>query len=292
MFKINRNQINLPYEIKLEKTKIVINSFFEQFPNEDFAIAFSGGLDSLVLADIVNKIDSSIPKVFANTGNELTEIKKFALSHDNVIQVKPKKFLPEIIKTYGYPVISKTVSVHVDRYFNTKSEEQKQLRKYGGINPTSQRKQAGLSKKWWFLLDAPFRCSEKCCYFLKKEPMKRLKKAYFVGERIEESSLRKLTWEKFGCIIAKSKLCKPLSIWSHKDIKRYIKENNLKYCNLYDKGFIRTGCALCLFNIENDLNRFKILKEIDEKIYNYGLKLGYKEVIDYINSNSKLNIWI
>lgn len=33
--------------------------------------------------------------------------------------------------------------------------------------------------------------------------------------------------------------------WSTTDVWRYIKDNNIKYCCLYDEGFSRLGCVLC-----------------------------------------------
>ena len=73
-------------------------------------VSFSGGKDSTVLLDIARKIYPEIPAVFSNTGLEYPEIRKFALSHENVEMVQPKMRFDEVISQYGYPLIGKEVA--------------------------------------------------------------------------------------------------------------------------------------------------------------------------------------
>ena len=122
----------------------------------------------------------------------------------------------------------------------------------------------------------------------------------------------------------------PLSFWREQDILRYIRENNIEICSVYgsivpdydntdeldgqldiaDLGLIednrrykcsgcsRTGCMFCLFGIhlEKSPNRLERMKITHPKQYDYIMRpkeqggLGYKEVIDWINANSDLNI--
>lgn len=76
----------------------------------DAYVSFSGGKDSTVLLDIARKIYPDIPAVFSNTGLEYPEIRKFAMSHDNVEMVQPKMRFDEVISRYGYPLIGKEVA--------------------------------------------------------------------------------------------------------------------------------------------------------------------------------------
>ena len=76
----------------------------------DAYVSFSGGKDSTVLLDIARKIYPEIPAVFSNTGLEYPEIRKFAMSHDNVEMVQPKMRFDEVISQYGYPLIGKEVA--------------------------------------------------------------------------------------------------------------------------------------------------------------------------------------
>lgn len=86
-----------------------------QFWEGNVYLSFSGGKDSTVLLDIIIKtlkaIDPTfeLPVVFSNTGLEYPEIQKFARSK-NATFVTPKMNFVEVIKTYGYPLISKEVA--------------------------------------------------------------------------------------------------------------------------------------------------------------------------------------
>ena len=63
-------------------------------------------------------------------------------------------------------------------------------------------------------------------------------------------------------------------------------------------GCSRTGCMFCGYgcHLEKSPNRFEIMKKTHPKQYDYIMRskdkggLGYKEVIDWINANSDLNI--
>ena len=37
----------------------------------------------------------------------------------------------------------------------------------------------------------------------------------------------------------------PIRLWSDDDVWRFIRENGIPYCKLYDEGFARLGCVGC-----------------------------------------------
>lgn len=48
------------------------------------------------------------------------------------------------------------------------------------------------------------------------------------------------------CINGKDKiLLSPIINWTHSDVWRFIRDNKLKYCKLYDEGYSRIGCMFC-----------------------------------------------
>lgn len=104
----------LPLSQKIAITQARIIEWF-QFWEGNVYLSFSGGKDSTVLLDIIIKtlkaIDPTfeLPVVFSNTGLEYPEIQKFARSK-NATFVTPKMNFIEVIKTYGYPLISKEVA--------------------------------------------------------------------------------------------------------------------------------------------------------------------------------------
>lgn len=98
----------LPLWRKIQITQARIIEWYAHF-NGQVYISFSGGKDSTVLLHIARKIFPDIPVVFSNTGLEYPEIQSFAKSKGAEF-VYPKMRFTDVIKTYGYPIISKEVS--------------------------------------------------------------------------------------------------------------------------------------------------------------------------------------
>ena len=99
----------LPLDRKIAITQARIIEWFN-FWEGDVYVSFSGGKDSTVLLHLVRQLFPDVPAVFSNTGLEYPEIQKFAKSFDNVTTVTPKMNFVNVIRTYGYPIISKEVA--------------------------------------------------------------------------------------------------------------------------------------------------------------------------------------
>jgi len=66
------------------------------------------------------------------------------------------------------------------------------------------------------------------------------------GIRAQESSKRSKRQILEVCYKDNSKkFLNPIIDWSTEDVWNFIHERNLKYCPLYDKGYIRLGCIMC-----------------------------------------------
>ena len=98
----------LPLHRKIGVTIARITEWYNAFHGNIF-VSLSGGKDSTVLWDITHKLFPDVPAVFSNTGLEYPEIQSFAKSICTDV-VSPKMSFTEVIKTYGYPIISKEVS--------------------------------------------------------------------------------------------------------------------------------------------------------------------------------------
>lgn len=288
---------SLPLDAKILMTKRRLKQWHIQY-NGNVYLAFSGGKDSTVLKDILQDIFPDVPAVFCNTGLEYPEVKKFAMSQNNVKVITPKMMFKEVISRYGYPVISKEQSSYIADIRNTKSEYIRNLRLNG--NKTKSYK---LSEKWKFMLNAPFKISDKCCKIMKKEPFIRYERETgskgIIATMTDESSLRLNTWLRFGCnaFNAKRPLSRPMSFWTEQDVLQYIVEHNLKIASVYGEikqkengeyyttGVKRTGCMFCMYGVQNETpNRFQIMQRTHPKQYEFCMNtLGLKNVLSYMN---------
>ena len=323
-----------PLERKIRVAQTRIIEWYQHYGG-NVAVSFSGGVDSTVLLDLARRIYPDIEVIFVNTTMEFPEIIQFAKSFDNVTVLNPKTNYGRVIKEYGYPVISKEVANYIHRmrhYEGCMEDYDKKIHlqpiewlreNFDTIPFPFMKCMLGLSKKtaaefletgilpkskycipkeWHYLIKAPFEINDRCCYHLKKAPVKKYcnttGKKIIVGTLAEESLMRRQIWLRQGCnaFNANEPKSTPLSFWRTQDILEYLRLTKLRYCSLYgdiistDKGlkfsgYQRTGCAGCLFgcHLDREPNRIQMLKITHPQIYNYLFdRLDYATVCDYI----------
>ena len=289
----------LDLENKILLTLRRIKEAVKRFGEKNVYVAFSGGKDSTVLLHLVRTLFPNIVAVFSDTGLEYPEIRDFVKTIDNVIWVKPKTTFKKIIQTKGYPVISKNVARAVRDCQNPtpKNENTRRLR-LEGIRSDGKKAYSTsvLAQKWRFLIDAPFKCSEQCCDYIKKEPMKRYQKENdmipFIGTMAGDSMQRQASYMQVGCNAFEGKEPKsmPMAFWQEEDVWEYLKTYNVPYSKIYDMGEKRTGCMFCMFgcHLEKGENRFQRMYRTHPKQWKYCMEnLGLQEVLDYIGIPSK-----
>lgn len=289
---------SLPLERKIEMTAQRIRGWYEYY-NGNVAISFSGGKDSTVLMHIARNhflCDFDIKGVFVDTGLEYSEIRKFVKTFDNVEIIRPKMRFDEVIKTYGYPVISKTVAHNVRCARNEPNGKIVQ-------NCFCEEKTGPYAMaKWNDLRFVDFNIDDRCCDIMKKQPMHEYSKkngVYFMtAEMACESTKRTDTWLHHGCNGFDMKYPKstPMAFWTEQDVLEYIYKYNLPIAETYGEvietecqytfegeqckyattGCDRTGCMFCAFglHLEKGKTRFQRLKKTHPKQYNYCLNGG------------------
>lgn len=242
---------SLPLEAKIIMTQQRIRIWYEHWDGQVY-VSFSGGKDSTVLKHIVDGMYSDVPALFVNTGLEYPELQSFVRDikagkyecfNSDVEISRPEMRFDEVIKKYGYPVVSKEVAKKVhecrsaERNGNKESYARKQFE--GTYVSKNGKTNAFGIKKWKFMLDAPFNVSHMCCNVMKKNPSKKYekktKRKAFIGTMAAESKLRYSNWLKYGCnAFEKGRpASQPLSFWTEQDILHYIKKYEVPYCSVY-----------------------------------------------------------
>ena len=292
---------SLPIDVKIAKSKLRITEWVNHYGVDNVYISFSGGKDSTVLMHLVRSVYPTIPCVYVDTGLEYPEVKQFVRKQDNVTILRPRLSFKQVIEKYGYPMTSKEQAnyLHDIRY----STEKMRLRRINGDS----KGRFKLSKKYHYLINAPFPISHKCCDIMKKEPVKKYEKTTgkvaFIGTMASESTLRKQSYLKNGCNAFNSKrpISTPIGFWTDQDVLQYIKDNNIEIASVYgdiveENGILktskcdRTGCVYCGFGIELEKgeNRYQRLEKTHPQLYDYCMnKLGFKEVCKYMNIKYK-----
>ena len=157
--------------------------------------------------------------------------------------------------------------------------------------------------KWMFMVDAPFKISERCCNVMKKSPMGKYEtqtgRKPYIATMACESNTRQAAYIKNGCnaFHAKHAASTPMAFWTENDVLEYIKANGIEYAGCYgeivelDDGKLtttrekRTGCMFCMFGVQLDgePNRFQRMQRDYPNQYEYCMdKLGIGDVLDYM----------
>lgn len=301
------------------------NEFVKSAIDGQVYVSFSGGKDSTVLKHIVDSMYDDVTAVFVNTGLEYPEIQRFVKDikagkypcfNSNVEILRPQMRFDDVVKKYGYPVISKDISTCIKW---AKTGSQTRLARLNGTLTTKDGTPSMFNcGKWKFMLDAPYEVGADCCKVMKKKPSAKYERETgrkpILGLLADESIKRRDAWMKTGCnaFDLKRPQSQPMAFWTDQDILHYIKKYNVPYCSVYgdiqvkppedtEKGQInmidylgcyepedtlattgcdRTGCIFCMFgcHLEKEPNRFQRLKETHPRQYEYCI--GGGEMVD------------
>lgn len=315
-----RQMQSLPLKAKIQMTRRRIRDWIDEFGEDGVYVSFSGGKDSTVLLDIARKDYPDIKAIFVNTGLEYPSVRRFALSKENVTELKPTMNFRDVIIKYGYPIISKEVSRNVGDVQKL-GKDCFAYRMFDGSIAGSVYDKSNYA----YLINAPFKISSKCCDVMKKKPLHKAskKKMPITAQMAEESRQRLSQWIQNGCnaFEIKSPISNPMSFWTECDILTYIHENNLDIADAYGQvvvkndgidgqinihdylgdyrdcqyettGCKRTGCIFCGFGIKQDKQRFVRLSKQEPKLCDYVMRGGeFSESGMWQPSKNGLGYW-
>jgi 3'-phosphoadenosine 5'-phosphosulfate sulfotransferase (PAPS reductase)/FAD synthetase len=243
---------------KEQRSLAKISEWFVYWNNEVY-VAFSGGKDSSVLADLCafwcRATGATLYLVFVNTGLEYPEIQKHVKNFAEYLRKKynievvldilrPQMRFDEVIKKYGYPVVSKEVAECVAQGRKAiESGNKKHPYRLEKLLGTAKDKDGNLSlyniAKYKPLLETDFLCSHMCCNVMKKKPVKdyikRTGRKPITAQMASESRLREQQWLRNGCngFNMSSPISNPMSFWTEQDVLQYIKQHEIPIASVY-----------------------------------------------------------
>lgn len=316
-FKVKQKQ---PYEFKKRYAELRAREFTQECDRRGLEYHVSvGGLDSITLLVFLRSIGIDCPAVSAS-GLEDQSIQRIHKAL-GVESVKPLRSKAAVIKEFGFPVLSKEIAGKIELLQNP-SEKNKTVRhaiitgetgEYGG-NRTGTRMQ--LTGKWLRLFGgadeegaamgyqaAPFKVSQKCCYYLKEKPRDDWAKANnsvpFLGLMASEGGRREKALMMHGCNYFGETTIRscPFAIFDRQDLLRLAVELDVPVPEIYGRivrepsGKLRTtkaqrtGCSMCGFGIHLDKrpHTFDLLYDRNPKEWEFWMyKVGWGDVLDYI----------
>jgi hypothetical protein len=312
-----RQKQALPYEAKVRHAAIRAREFWETLDGR--AHISVGGLDSITLLLFLRAQGIDCPAISVSSIEDasIQRIHKQL----GVVPLKPLKRQADVIKEFGFPVLSKETASKIELLQNP-TEKNATVRhaivtgetgEYGGFRKNSRMK---MSQKWLekfggpenegegvSYASAPFRVSAKCCYYLKEKPCDDYAKTHgtspYLGLMASEGGRREKALMLNGCNYYGKTVTRsaPFAVFSRNDILRLALDLNVPVPDIYGeirsdaKGNLfttkaqRTGCAMCGFGIhlEKRPHRFDRLRESNSKAWQFWMhEIGWGAVLDYI----------
>lgn len=312
----------MPYRQKVYHAKFKAEEFFTlcQQKYELNCHVSVGGLDSITLYLFLKSIGINVPAVSVSS----LEDKSIQDIHKQlgIITLKPLKSKIDVIKEFGYPILSKEIASKISLLQNP-SDKNKTVRhaiitgetgEYGGNQKNSRMK---MSQKWLDLfggyenenecvdyLKSDFPVSDKCCYYLKERPCdswaKENKSVPYLGLMASEGGRRQKSLMINGCNYfgATTKRSAPFAVFNRQDILQLALELEVPVPAIYgtiernENGMLcttraqRTGCSMCGFGIQKEYrrpHRFDLLYENNSKEWDYWMNnVGFGKVFDYL----------
>lgn len=310
---------SLPYEAKVVHVMARAREFYEKLDGNVFCSV--GGLDSITLLLFLRKyVDKNIKGVSVSVLEDKS-IQEIHQQLGNMVFLKPQKSKIAVIREFGYPVISKEKAGKIELLQNP-TEKNSTVRnaiitgdtgEQGGWRTGTRMR---LPQKWLDLFGgpenekygthyqtAPFKVSNKCCYYMKEKPANDYAKQTsgfpYMGLMASEGGQRRNALMKHGCNYygkTTTRSC-PFAIFERQDILQLALDMETPVPAIYGEivrrpdGTLfttraqRTGCTMCGFgiHIEDRPHRFDRLLEDNPKEWNFWLiEMGWGEVLDYI----------
>jgi hypothetical protein len=311
---------SLPYEAKVIHAQLRAREFYDHMDANVYCSV--GGLDSITLLLFLRKyVSKDIPGVSVSSLEDRS-IQRIHRQLDNMILLKPYKSKVQVIKEFGYPVISKMKARKIEHIQKPDNPKQTYIHALftgdmGEQGKFKHSKEIKLPDKWLKLFGglynshrpdlscqiAPFKVSDRCCHWMKEKPINDFAKKNnlvpYMGLMASEGGQRRLGLRKNGCNYYGKTVTRscPFAIFNRQDLLQLALDLNVPVPAIYgeivrdEDGTLRTtkaqrtGCTMCGFgiHIEKRPHRFDRLRETNYKEWYFWMyTMGWGEVLDYI----------
>ena len=211
---------NYSYPVKVRRAEQRATEFYMEMQKRGFEAHVSvGGLDSITLYLFLRSIGIHVPAISVSGVEDLSVQRVHKAL--NIIRLQSYKSKVEVLNEIGFPVISKRIAGKID-LLQHPTEDNKIVRhaiitgECGAQGHFAKNSRMQLPKKWLQLFagmeneqygthyqEAPFRVSNKCCYYLKEKPCDdwaREHKSYpYLGMMASEGGQREEALVEHGC---------------------------------------------------------------------------------------------
>lgn len=287
-----------------------------------------GGLDSITLLLFLRRIGIDVPAISVS----ILEDKSIQAVHRQlgVECLRPLKTKAEVLSEFGYPVLSKELAGKIALLQNP-SEKNATVRhaiitgetgEYGGYRTGTRMK---MPQRWLEKFGgadaegaalgyraAPFKVSDRCCYYLKEKPCDNWAKAHnsvpYLGLMASEGGRRQKSLMQNGCNYfgASTIRSAPFAIFNRNDLLQLALDLHVPVPEIYGEivrnrdgtlrttGAQRTGCSMCGFGIqlERRPHRFDRLRQTNPKEWDFYMhRMGWGQVLDYIGVEWRDNVF-
>lgn len=335
------------YKRKIAHAQEMAEAFYCWAKDHDKGVHLSvGGLDSITLHYFLESIGLPVTCVSCSSleGKGVQQVHKqiaaeMASEYKNwmgdgeapsFVFLKPLKSKVQVLQEFGWPVISKEKAGKIMLLQNP-TEQNATVRhaiitgetgEYGGWQKNSRMK---LPQKWLDLFGgadaegaalgyqaAPFKVSDRCCYYLKEKPCNDWAKEHnsvpYMGLMASEGGRREKSLKMHGCNYFGKTTTRsaPFAIFDRQDVLQLALDLDVpvpaeygeiakdRDGKLYTTKAQRTGCTMCGFgiHIEGRPHRFDVLRETNPKEWEFWMKhvcrdengnwYGWGRVLDYI----------
>lgn len=296
----------LPYNVKVKRAELRAIEYIEKLDDMGLNAHVSvGGLDSIVLLLFLRKIGIDVPAISVSS----LEDKSIQAVHKDlgVIRLQSGKPKTQILREYGFPVISKKISGRIET-LQRPTEKNKTVRhaiitgECGAQGHYAKNSRMKLPQKWLELFAgyenenegvnykiAPFKVSNKCCLYMKEKPCDKWAKEHnsrpFLGLMASEGGQREDALVEHGCNYFGKGVIRsaPFAPFLRQDLLQLAIDLDAPVPDIYGEiarktdGTLyttkaqRTGCSMCGFGIhmEKRPHRFDQLRERNLKEWEF-----------------------